>query len=107
MIQVTDCGLEQAIVETGGLLAVWFFDYESIPCDHSKPEVVRVAKEFPTIKFVKINVVENPLITEEMLIEALPTLLVVKDADEIGRFEGPYSFETMADRFKSILERAK
>ena len=102
--QVTDQGLEERVVETGGLLAVAFLDYESIPCDHFRPELDAAAKELDgRVEFCQIDVSENPSITEELLVEAVPTLLIFRDGDEIVRFEGPYSREALNDRISALI----
>ena len=104
--QVTDRTAEELICEEPRVIMMWFFSYESIPCDHARPEVERFDKEFCEIaKCVGLNVDENPHFTEDMLIEAVPTILMIKDADEIARWEGPYSFEALGERFKKILKR--
>jgi hypothetical protein len=41
------------------------------------------------IEFYRIDVTENPTITDELGVQAGPTLLVFRDGEEIARYEGP------------------
>ena len=104
MIQLaSDRTAEDVIIAETRLVAVWFFCYESIPCDHGRAEVAAFDKEFcEDVKVIAVETSENPIFTEEMLIDSVPTLLFFKAADEIARFEGPYSREMLGHRFKKI-----
>ncbi len=100
---ITDKGLEDRIMETDGLLAVAFLDYESIPCDHFRSELDAAANKLDgKVKFCQIDISENPSITEELLIEMVPTLLLFRDGGEIARFEGPYSREMLCERITQL-----
>ena len=107
MIQrVSDKTAEKMICEERRVIAMWFFSHESIACDHGREEIIAFEKDFKDIvKCVALDVDENPTLTEEMLVDAVPTLILIKDADEIARFEGPYSREMLGQRFKEIIKR--
>lgn len=102
--ELTDQGLEERVLESDGLVAVAFLDYGSIPCDHFRPELDAVSDTLEgKIEFYKIDVSENPSITDELGVQAVPTLLVFRDGDEIGRYEGPYSREALGERLTALM----
>ena len=101
---LNDTGLEQQVLEADGLVAVAFLDYGSIPCDHFRPELDAVSDTLDgKVQFFKIDVTENPSITEELGVQAVPTLLVFREGEEIARYEGPYSREALNDRITALL----
>lgn len=104
---VTDRGLvEELAMETNGLLAVAFLGCESIPCKHIRPELNAAAKMLKgKVKFVQINANENPNITEEFLVESVPTLILHRDGDEIARYEGLCSREELHYGISALYQK--
>jgi thioredoxin 1 len=101
---LNDTGLEEKVLESDGLVAVAFLDYGSIPCDHFRPELDAVSETLEgKVQFFKIDVTENPSITEELGVQAVPTLLIFREGEEIARYEGPYSREALNDRITNLL----
>ena len=101
---LNDQGLEERILESEGLVAVAFLDFCSIPCDHFRPELVAVSDMLDgKIEFFRIDVTENPTITDELGVQAVPTLLVFRDGEEIARYEGPYSREALNERLTNLM----
>jgi thioredoxin-like negative regulator of GroEL len=95
----------ESITDRGiGLWAVAFLDYGSIPCDHFRPEFQSASETFSgKIAFFMIDACENPTITDALHVVAVPTLLVFKGDDEIGRYEGPYSREALVERLGKLV----
>jgi thioredoxin 1 len=101
---LNDTGLEERVLESDGLVAVAFLDYGSIPCDHFRPELDAVSDMLDgKVDFFRLDVTENPSITEELGVQAVPTLLVFREGEEIARYEGPYSREALNDRLTALL----
>lgn len=101
---INDSMLEERVLESQGLVAVAFLDFCSIPCDHFRPELQAVSETLEgKIEFFRIDVTENPTITDTLGVQAVPTLLVFRDGDEIARYEGPYSREAMNDRLTALM----
>jgi len=55
------------------------------------------------IEFYRIDVTENPTVTDELGVQAVPTLLVFRDGEEIARYEGPYSREALNERLTNLM----
>jgi thioredoxin 1 len=101
---LNDTLLEERVLESAGLTAVAFLDFCSIPCDHFRPELQAVSEMLEgKIEFFRIDVTENPTITDSLGVQAVPTLLVFRDGDEVARYEGPYSREAMNDRLTALM----
>jgi thioredoxin 1 len=101
---VNDKGLEERVLEGEGLVAVGFLDFCSIPCDHFRPELEAISEMLEgKVEFYRIDVTENPTITGELGVQAVPTLLVFRDGEEIARYEGPYSREALNERLTTLM----
>jgi len=101
---LNDHGLEERVLESEGMVAVGFLDFCSIPCEHFRPELDAVADMLEgKLEFYKIDVTENPSITEELGVQAVPTLLIFRDGEEIARYEGPYSREALNERITVLM----
>lgn len=101
---LNDTGVEERVLESDGLVAVAFLDFGSIPCNHFRPELEAVASNLDgKVEFYRLDVTENPSITDDLGVQAVPTLLVFRDGEEIARYEGPYSREALTDRITQLL----
>lgn len=105
---VNDQGLEERVLESDGLVAVAFLDFGSIPCEHFRPELEAVSEAMDgRMEFFRLDVTENPSITDHLGVQAVPTLLVFRDGEEIAKYEGPYSREALSDRLTALLAGKK
>lgn len=101
---ITDHGLEDMLVRTKGPLAIAFMSHSSIACDHFRPELAALPDAMlGRIEFRAIDIDENPSITEDLGVDAVPTLVIYKDCEELHRYEGPYSKEALKDRLETLL----
>ena len=58
------------------------------PCKTLIPRLEQIEKEYPDVKFIKIDVDENMDTSLDMGIRSVPTVVIVKDGVEINRFTG-------------------
>lgn len=97
--------LEEILVRGKGWLAVAFLSRMSIPCDHFLPEFLKLSEALDgKVRCVRIDVDENPSITEQLGVTAVPTTLLFEKGNERARYEGPYSSEALAERFARTMK---
>ena len=58
------------------------------PCKKLAPVIDDLAKDLPSIKFVKADIEELDDLAAEYSVEAVPTLVLLKDGKEVARLEG-------------------
>lgn len=96
--------LEELLIRSKGWMAVAFFSRCSIPCDHFMPEFKKLAEALDgKVRFVKIDVDENPTITDQLKVVAVPTTILFEKGNEKAKYEGPYSSEALAERFAGVM----
>lgn len=73
------------------------------PCQMFKPIFEEVAGEYPDVTFGKVNTEEpvNGMLAAKYGIRGIPTVVFLKDGEEIGRFSGAYPKEM----FKKEIEK--
>jgi thioredoxin 1 len=70
------------------------------PCQMLSPVVEEIAQSAEGFKTGKINVDQQPLLAQQFGIEAIPTLVVVKDGKAVNRSVGVISREQILDMLK-------
>lgn len=71
-----------------GIVLVDFFATWCGPCKMLSPILEELASDRNNIKFVKMDVDENPNIAKEFGIMSVPTLVLFKDGQEIAKQTG-------------------
>ena len=77
---VSDNTFEQEVLKSTEPVLVDFFAEWCGPCKAMAPALEQVAKEMQgKVKVVKLDVDQNPDVTQKYRIQAMPTLMIFKD----------------------------
>ena len=88
-IVVSDANFEAEVLNSSQPVVVDFFADWCGPCKAMAPALEEVAKELAgKVKIAKVNVDESPSITEKYRIQAMPTLLIIKDGEVAAQHVG-------------------
>ena len=71
-----------------GLVLIDFYAVWCGPCKMLSPIVDELSEEMPDVKFFKVDVDENEELVEMFGIEAMPTLLILKDGKVVNKSVG-------------------
>ena len=78
------------------------------PCKLIAPVIDQLAAEMAgRVRFAKLNVDENPRTTQRFNPMAIPTLVVLKQGQEIDRMLGVQSKQAIARRLELVIARAR
>ena len=87
----------------GNHAIICFYETSCINCKIMEPTINDLERSFPNIKFFKVNVDSNPELAQRFAIEALPTIILVKNGQYLPSIVGlkPYNF--LAKKIKNLL----
>lgn len=103
-ITLTDDNFEQEVLKSDKPVLVDFWAEWCTPCKMVGPIVSELAEEMKDhLKVGKLNVDENPKMSQAYQIMSIPALKIFKDGKIIGEILGAAPKATLEDKIKSIL----
>lgn len=103
MLKLNSSDFKTEVLANQGLVFVDFYADWCGPCKMTTPIVEELADEIKDVKFVKINVDENPDLATEYNVFSIPTFLIFKDGKVVHQFVGARGKEG----FLAEIEKAK
>lgn len=77
-----------------------------VPCKKIEPIIEELSEEFKNhVKFLRLNVDENPSIAYEYGIRGIPTLVLFKDGKPVDRIVGLTSRKELSEKITRIKEK--
>ena len=99
---ITDANF--AAETANGMVLVDFFADWCGPCKMLIPILEQVEPEYSgKIKFVKINVDESPEAAGRYSVVSIPTLILMKDGQEVTRITGFQSKDALMQKFNEFI----
>lgn len=87
---VSDADFETTVLQSKEPVLVDFFAEWCGPCKAMAPALEQVATEMAgKLKVVKLDVDQNPNVTQKYRIQAMPTLIMFAGGKEVNRNVGP------------------
>ena len=103
MFECTDANFKTEVLESKGPVLIDFWAVWCGPCKAISPTIEELAKELEgKVKIGKLNVDENPDVTNSLGILNIPTLIFFKDGKEKGRMVGMNSKADISKRIKEL-----
>ena len=100
---VSDSTFEQEVLKSAEPVLVDFFAEWCGPCKAMAPALEQVASEMKgKLKVVKLDVDQNPRITQTYRIQAMPTLMIFKNGQVVEQMVGAKSKRDL----KASLDKA-
>jgi thioredoxin 1 len=88
-LSVSDANFDQEVLKSSEPVLVDFFAEWCGPCKAMAPALEQVAAEMKgKVKIAKVDVDQNPGITQKYTIQAMPTLMIFKDGQKVAERVG-------------------
>lgn len=102
--EVDNDNFEQLVLRSERPVLVDFWAEWCAPCRALAPIVQTVAREYAGVAHVvKLNVDDNPSITQRYGVQGIPTLIVFKDGEEKERIIGLANKEAISQMIKKHI----
>lgn len=88
IINLTKDSYHNEVMETEKVVVIDFWATWCGPCKMMAPVVEEVAKDYPDVKVCKVNVDEEPELSNAFKIVSIPTIVVIKNGEIIGSVVG-------------------
>ncbi|MBI5127298.1 thioredoxin [Candidatus Roizmanbacteria bacterium] len=95
-------GFQKEVLDQKGLVFVDFYADWCGPCKLTEPIVEELSKELTDIKFLKVNVDQNPELTSTYQIFSIPTFMIFKDGQAAHQFIGAMGKEGFLAEIKTV-----
>ncbi len=104
MLVLTTQNFQQEVLDATEPVLVDFWGAWCRPCHALAPVLERVADALPNVKIGKVNVDEQPSLSGEYKIQALPTLLFFKNGQVVDRLVGLQNEATLVSNLERLSE---
>lgn len=95
---------KEVLEEKEKLVLVDFYADWCGPCRLTAPIIEELSQEMSEVKFVKVNVDENPQLASQYSIFSIPTFLIFKQGKVVGQMVGAMGKEKMKEEIKQYLK---
>ena len=104
-MNITDASFDQEVMHSSLPVVVDFWAPWCGPCRMVAPILDRLAGEMRgRVKIAKINVDENPLAAGRFGVQAIPTMLIVKDGRVVDQWAGALPEQAMRSRLARVIQ---
>ncbi|NLF40922.1 thioredoxin [bacterium] len=102
----TDAGFEQEVLNSAHPVLADFFATWCGPCKLMKPGFIAVSRAYEgRVAFVSIDVDKATASARKLGIQAVPTLILFRNGEEVRRVQGAQSPEALKKLAESLLEQ--
>lgn len=102
MLTLTKDTFEAEVEKHKGLVVIDLFATWCAPCRMLAPVLEELEKEYPDVKFCKINVDEERELAEKFRVESIPMVAFVKDDTFLDMFVGYVPKENLAAKIREL-----
>lgn len=105
VLHINNDQFKKEVLDFDGTVLVDFYAEWCGPCKMTGPILDQLSNEKKDIKFVKVNVDENPGLASEYSVFSIPTFIVVKKGEVVHQFVGAMGKEGFEAELQKIHEQ--
>lgn len=102
---LNDSNFEQEVIEKTGVCLVDFYADWCGPCKMQAPIIEELDNEFcDKVKFFKVNVDDNPSVSNKLSIASIPSLMLYKDGELKYKFVGYTTAGELTEKLNELVK---
>lgn len=95
--EITAENFESEVMDTRRLVVIDMYADWCGPCKMMAPIIDSLSNEYEDVKFLKINVDDNPDIAARYHVESIPNFVFIKDGKMVNQVVGARDADSFAD----------
>ncbi len=103
IVHVTIENFEEEVMNSEKIVLLNFYATWCRPCQDLSLVLEKISKEDIDAKIVKVNEAENKELMKKYNIEVFPTIIIIKDGEEIERVTGYMEEESIKQKIKENI----
>ena len=104
IMEINDDSFEKIVLKSDKPVMVDFWAPWCGPCKAIAPTIESLEKEFgDKMNFVKVNVDDNPISPSKYGVQAIPTLIFIKNGKIADQITGMVAKQKLEETIKSVL----
>lgn len=104
MIQITKDTFKTEVENYKGTVFVDFYAEWCGPCKLTTPIIEEISKEMKDVKFVKVDVDQNPELASQFSVFSIPTFIILKNGKPVHQFVGAMGKEGFLEEIKKASQ---
>lgn len=100
---INEKDFEIEVLKENGVVVVDFFANWCGPCNMLAPILEEVQEEMKNIKIVKVDIDENPNVSQEYRVKNIPTIKIFKNGEELSTNVGFLPKGSLIDIINKII----
>lgn len=93
---------QKEVIEAKGVVMVDFYADWCGPCRMTAPVIDELSNEKTDVKFVKVNVDENPDLAGQYQVFSIPTFIIFKNGKPVHQFVGAMGKEGFLEEIEKV-----
>lgn len=103
-VEITDKNFEEIVLKNDKPVLVDFWASWCGPCRAVGPVIEQIAEDYKDkIAVAKVNVDEQPGLSQRFRVMSIPTICIFKDGDVVERMVGARSYEDLTAEIDKVL----
>ena len=102
VISINQNDFQKEVLEDKGIVFIDFYAIWCGPCRVTSPLIDELSNEYKNIKFLKVDVDQNPELAQQYSIFSIPTFMIFKGGQVASQFVGAMGKEGFLNEIKKV-----
>lgn len=103
MLELNKDNFEAEVLNSTGLVLVDFWSPKCDPCMELLPQVEELAKGYGSIKFCKLNIIQNRRVAIGQKVMGLPTIIFYRDGKKAASLVQDFDIDAVETKLKELM----